>query len=170
MIYTGTFTNNGAYISDPAIQRFDNLLVGQTGYLKGGLADFFLIGGNFVNYSTMNTDWNTSLAYLGFVDGTSALHDLYLTGANSGATLSGYKDNFSWGVLDLIGDYLKLYDGNDVVGGALYAGGLWGASDHGPPRHQYHRHGRVGHLLPGDISRGTNTSTGGRMTSPGAGI
>jgi hypothetical protein len=130
-VYTGTFTNNGAYISDPAVQRFNNLIIGQTGYLQGGIADFFLIGGNLVNYSTMNTDWNTSLAYLGFVDGTSALHDLYLTGADFGASLTGYKDNFSWGVLDLIGDSLTLYDGNDVTGGALYVGGLWGLDING---------------------------------------
>jgi hypothetical protein len=125
-VYTGTFTNNGAYISDPASQRFNNLVVGQTGYLKGGLADSFLIGGNFVNHSTMNTSWNTSLAFLGFVDGTTSLHDFYLTGADFGATLSGYSNNFSWGALDLIGDSLRLFDGNDVAGGALYVGGIWG--------------------------------------------
>jgi hypothetical protein len=125
-VYTGTFTNNGAYISDPAAQLFNNLVVGQTGYLQGGLADFFFIGGNFENYSVMNTSWNTSQAYLGFVDGASSLHDFYLTGADVGPTLAGYNDNFSWGVLDLIGDFLTLYDGNDVTGGALYVGGIWG--------------------------------------------
>ena len=51
-----------------------------------------------MNSSTMKTDWNTSLAYLGFVDGTTSLHDFSLAGADYGATLAGYKDNFSWGV------------------------------------------------------------------------
>ena len=76
--YIGTFTNNGAYISDPAAQYFNDLIIGQKGYIKGGLLDFFYIGGDFKNQSTMSTAWNTSLAYLGFVDGADSLHDFYL--------------------------------------------------------------------------------------------
>jgi hypothetical protein len=131
-VYTGTFTNNGAYISDPATQHFNDLVIGQTGYIKGGLLDFFYVGGDFKNQSTMNTFWNTSLAYLGFVDGADSLHDFYLAGVDYGASLSGYSDNFSWGFLDLRGDFLNLYDGNNIAGGALYAGDIWGLqiSDH----------------------------------------
>ena len=124
--YTGTFTNNGAYISDPAAQYFNDLVIGQTGYIKGGLLDFFYIGGDFKNQSVMNTFWNTSLAYLGFVDGADALHDFYLAGVDYGASLSGYSDNFSWGFLDLRDDFLNLYDGNDIAGGALYVGDIFG--------------------------------------------
>jgi hypothetical protein len=126
VVYTGTFTNNGAYISDPAAQYFNDLVIGQTGYIKGGLLDFFYIGGDFKNQSTMNTAWNTSLAYLGFVDGADSLHDFHLAGVDYGASLAGYSDNFSWGFLDLRGDFLKLYDGNDIAGGALYAGDIFG--------------------------------------------
>jgi hypothetical protein len=125
-VYTGTFTNNGAYISDPATQRFNNLVIGPTGYLKGSLGDFFFVGGDFLNQSTMATAWNTSRAYLGFVDSLDALHVLDLPGVDAGATAAGYRRNFSWGVLDLRGDSLTLRDGNAVAGGALYAGGLWG--------------------------------------------
>ena len=124
--YTGTFTNNGAYISDPAAQHFNDLIIGQNGYLKGGLADFFFVRGDFKNQSTLNTVWNTSFAYLGFEDGANPLHGFYLAGQDYGAVPTGYKDNFSWGFLDLTGDTLQLYDGNNIAGGALYAGDLWG--------------------------------------------
>ena len=118
--YTGTFTNNGAYISDLATQYFSNLIVGETGYLVGQNLDQFLIGGDFINYSTMSELWNTSHAYLGFIDGTDNIHDLYLTGFDYGIGMPGYSNNFSWGTLDLTGDYLHLFDGNSTGGGALY--------------------------------------------------
>lgn len=107
-VYTGTFTNNGAYFSDPATQYFNNLTVGQNGYLVGQNLDKFFISGDFINQSTMNTAWNTSHAYLGFTTGDDALHDLYLTGADYGPTMSAYADNFAWGTLDLTGEDLYL--------------------------------------------------------------
>lgn len=120
-IYKGSFTNNGAYISDPAIQYFNDLIVGENGYLAGQNLDHFFISGDFINYSTMNELWNTSHSQLGFLDGTDNIHDLYLTGDDYGATMSGYANNFSWGMLDITGDHLSLYDGNSLTtGGALY--------------------------------------------------
>ncbi len=119
-VYTGTFTNTGAYISDPATQYFKDLAVGQTGYLIGQNLDKFLISGDFINNSTMNDLWNTSHSYLGFLDGASNSHNLYLAGFDYGAIMSGYDNNFSWGDLDLTGDYLNLFDGNSTLGGALY--------------------------------------------------
>ncbi|HBZ56608.1 MAG TPA: hypothetical protein DEO88_14480 [Syntrophobacteraceae bacterium] len=67
-VYTGSFTNNGAYISDPSTQHFVNLTVGSSGYLQGGLDDKWIISGNFISTST-SPDWNTALADLEF-DGT----------------------------------------------------------------------------------------------------
>lgn len=119
-VYTGTFTNNGAYISDPATQYFKNLAIGQTGYLVGQYLDRFLISGDFINNSTMNDLWNTSHAYLGFLDDTDNIHSLYLAGLDVGSGMPGYDNNFSWGILDLTGDYLNLFDGNGTAGGALY--------------------------------------------------
>lgn len=118
--YTGTFTNNGAYISDPATQYFNNLTIGNTGYLVGQHGDRFYISGDFINHSTMNTDWNTKQSYLGFITGEDNLHDLYLVGMDYGTKMSAYSDNFSWGTLDITGNMLYLYDGNDIAGGALY--------------------------------------------------
>ena len=91
-VYTGTFTNNGTYISDPAVNKFYNLIITQTGYLQGGTSDQFLISGYFQNMST-STLWNTSDALLGF-DG-SGLHSLYEA-----------KDCY-W-------DTLKIFDGNSI--------------------------------------------------------
>ncbi len=91
-VYTGTFTNNGTYISDPAVNKFYNLIITQTGYLQGGTSDQFLISGYFQNMST-STLWNTSDALLGF-DG-SGLHSLHEA-----------KDSY-W-------DTLKIFDGNSI--------------------------------------------------------
>ena len=88
--YTGIFTNNGGYISDPSYNKFDNLLIGPNGYLQGSAGDQFLISKDFLNYSTSSL-WNTTDALLGF-DG-SGLHSLYETG------------DFQW-------DTLKIFDGN----------------------------------------------------------
>jgi len=30
-----------------------------------------------------------------------------------------FRNNFSWGTLDIFGNIIYLYDGNDTVGGAL---------------------------------------------------
>ena len=91
-IFNGTFTNNGAYVSDPAINHFINLVIGQTGYLQGGSSDQFLISGYFQNMST-NTLWNTSNALLGFDGGGQ--HSLFENGT------------FHWGTLDI-------FDGNSI--------------------------------------------------------
>lgn len=116
-VYTGSFTNNGAYVSDPALQYFNDLIIGENGYLVGQNLDQFLVSGDFINHSTMNELWNTSHSRLGFLDGTDNIHDLYLTGNDYGTAMSGYANNFSWGVLDVTGDHLSLYDGNSLITG-----------------------------------------------------
>ena len=106
-IFTGTFTNNGTYISDPAVNKFYNLIITQNGYLKGGIDDQFLISKDFLNYST-NTLWNTSDALLGFEGGGQ--HTLYQT------------SDCHW-------DTLKIFDGNSIMlsgTGTLYLENLIG--------------------------------------------
>ncbi|MGQ9687388.1 MAG: hypothetical protein ACUVXF_01160 [Desulfobaccales bacterium] len=44
---SGTFSNNGADISYPSQQTFDNLVVGETGYLVGFSQDIFEVTGDF---------------------------------------------------------------------------------------------------------------------------
>lgn len=119
-VYSGTFTNNGAYISDPATQYFNDLIVGYSGYLVGQKLDIFNISGDFINNSSMNMDWQTSQAYLAFLNGADNLHDFYLTGADFGANMLGYSNNFAWGVFDVTGDIVNFFDGNSELGAALY--------------------------------------------------
>ena len=124
--YTGTFTNTGAYISDPSDNYFTDLTVSDTGYLQGGAGDRFFISGDFNNTSTQDALWNTVDAYLEFqygIDMFPSEHDMLLTGYDYGAVLTGYDDNFAWGEMALAGsNSLTLRDGNTEDGGALYLG------------------------------------------------
>jgi hypothetical protein len=120
--YTGTFTNNGRYESDPSTNIFnDDLIVGSAGYIVGGSGDEFVMNADFINNSTRAADWDTSLSTLLFDDGVTGAtnHTFALAGADLGN--SGYDDNFAWGALVIGGDdTLTLTDGTDTVGAALY--------------------------------------------------
>ncbi len=117
--FTKTFINNSAYISTASKNYFTDLSVGDTGYLTGGMDDSFYISGDFINYSTQNTVWNTVDAYLGFTG--AGMHYLYLTGDDLGQDPAGYVDNFAWGSFWMdSGVELFLMDGNGTPGGALY--------------------------------------------------
>lgn len=112
--WTGTFTNNGAYISDPSTQVFASLNIGSSGYLQGGASDVFDVLDNLVNDSTQNSLWSTGLSTLEFSGSSGAAHEAALAGL-SGA---GFGNNFSWGTLALsAGNSLDLTAGS---GNALY--------------------------------------------------
>jgi len=49
--FLGTYTEYGAYISDPSKTYFTNLTIESPGYLKGSFGDEFYISGNFINNS-----------------------------------------------------------------------------------------------------------------------
>ncbi|MGH2508834.1 MAG: PEP-CTERM sorting domain-containing protein, partial [Ktedonobacteraceae bacterium] len=125
--YLGTFMNNGAYSSDPSTNEFNNLQVGQGGYLTGSPDDLFSLSGSFDNQSTQNTLWNTMLSTLAFIG--PGLHEFDLAGEDFGATLFGYQNNFAWGALDLSGlsGELVLGSGNPDFTDALYVDGILGA-------------------------------------------
>jgi len=122
----GNLNNNGAIISDPSTQIFNNLTVGAAGYLTGAAGDVFTITGNFVNNSAQSSAWNTLQAALAFATGTSSAHSVALGGADLGRTSMGFTDNFAWNSLDLTGQTLTLTDGNATPGGALYVADLTG--------------------------------------------
>jgi hypothetical protein len=124
--WAGSFTNSGAYISDPATNYFTDLIVGPSGYLVGGAGDQFIISNDFINQSTQNLLWKTLGAVVQFTTGTDSLHNLYLPGQDLGPSWAGYTDNFAWGTLDLTGQSLNLVDGNATAGGALYVGKILG--------------------------------------------
>ncbi|MFQ5588008.1 MAG: PEP-CTERM sorting domain-containing protein [Nitrospiria bacterium] len=132
-VFTGTFTNNGTYYSDPSDNYFVDLIVNDPGYLLGGLGDNFFISRSFQNYSSRNTLWDTSDALLGFgftnTGAQSGLSmDFYLSGEDFGSGISGYSDNFAWDTLELAtGNRLNLFDGNTGNSGtALYVNTLLG--------------------------------------------
>ncbi|WKJ91421.1 autotransporter domain-containing protein [Methylomonas montana] len=121
--YTGAFANNGAYISDPSTNQFNNLSVGSTGYLVGGTGDQFIVAGDFNNASNENMLWNTANADLIFSGLTGTHHTMGLASADQGITATVPANNFAWGSMTLnSGNFLKLVDGNTPPGAALYAG------------------------------------------------
>ncbi|WP_083960620.1 autotransporter domain-containing protein [Methylomonas lenta] len=123
--YTGNFTNNGAYLSDPSTSQFNNLNVGSSGYLVGGAGDQFIVTGDFNNSSTQNTLWNTANADLIFAGPAGTQHVMGLTGVDRGVTDAGSVDNFAWGSMTLNnGNLLSMVDGNTTPGAALYASRL----------------------------------------------
>ncbi|MDH3458035.1 MAG: PEP-CTERM sorting domain-containing protein, partial [Gemmatimonadota bacterium] len=117
--FAGTYTENGGYISDPSDNFFEDIILGETGYLVGGVGDRFFVDGDFLSASVLSGVWQTRAAELIFQGGTG--HTLQYTGADLGAVGDGYADNFAWGVLQLgAGDTLILGDGDAVPGAALY--------------------------------------------------
>jgi len=124
--YAGAFTNHGAYISDPSSNYFnDDLVIGSVGYLTGGKADEFYLYKSLLNSSTQNTLWSTGQSLLGFSG--SGSHTFSLTGADMGAILTGYANNFAWGTFTIAsGNSVYLSDGNATPGGAQYVGGISG--------------------------------------------
>lgn len=123
--YTGNFTNNGAYLSDPSTSQFNDLNVGSSGYLVGGAGDQFIVTGDFNNSSTQNTLWNTANADLIFAGPAGTQHVMGLTGVDRGVTDAGSIDNFAWGSMTLSnGNLLSMVDGNTTPGAALYASRL----------------------------------------------
>jgi len=117
--FTGTYTENGTYVSDPADNYFTDLLIGTNGKLTGGLGDRFFVLRDFTNGSTQSTAWTTHDSDLIF-DGGPA-HTFALAGADMGASAAGFTDNFAWKTIRLAaGQSLTLTDGNATPGAALY--------------------------------------------------
>jgi len=82
--FTGTFTNNGAYVSDPADNFFTDLTVGASGYIQAGAGDRFFIAGSYASSSTKNTLFNVDGAELHFIGGGP--HTYNVTGTASDFT------------------------------------------------------------------------------------
>jgi hypothetical protein len=102
--------------------NFIDLEVGEEGYLVGASQDLFIVANDFINQSTRNEDWDTDEAILRFAPGAIIFTTFYLAGAD----LAGYNNNFAWGTLDIAGQIVHLFDGNDTPGGAMYVGEILG--------------------------------------------
>lgn len=117
--FAGTYTENGAFISDPADNLFANLVVAESGYLVGGHGDRFLVAGDFLPESMRADAWETSSAELVMRAGDGERR-LAVVGEDRGISAAGYEANFAWRRLVLPGEGVWLEDGNDTPGGAIY--------------------------------------------------
>jgi hypothetical protein len=127
--FAASYTENGTFISDPATQNFQDLTISSTGALVGGEGDVFSIAGNLLNKSTQREAWDTRYAEIKLIGGHT--HTLAWSGADLGADMSGFDNNFAIGTLLVAsGDSLTLEDGDANPGAAIYvttldfAGGL----------------------------------------------
>ncbi len=108
--FTGTYTEFGAYISDPSENYFADLIVEASGYLTGGAGDKFIVDGDFINNSTQSGLWDTAEAYLGF-SGLGHLHDFGLADV---ADVDNPYD-YAWGTLELLdGGSLTILGGDNA--------------------------------------------------------
>ncbi len=104
--FAGTFTNNGVFSSDPATQHFQDLIIGSTGALQGGVGDVFVINGTLNNQSRANVGFDIAHAQITLATGA---HDFTWSAADRGATVAGYDNNFVVGNFELqIGATLNL--------------------------------------------------------------
>ncbi|MCV2368389.1 PEP-CTERM sorting domain-containing protein [Roseateles oligotrophus] len=127
VVFEGTLTNNGAYISDPSENHFSNLIVNEQGFLVGETGDSFIFSGNFINHSAQASQWQTGAASLVFAGPGSKT--MLLAGEELGFSAAGSQNNFSWGELALAGGaHLALADGNASIGAALYVGRVTGVA------------------------------------------
>ena len=131
MQFLAGLINNGAYITDPADNMFDNLTVGSTGYLIGSTGDRFIVSGDFIDSSTQNAlwdtgDWNSGGAQLAFL--TGGAHKMSFDGTDLGPTYQGYLDNFAWGALRLrlnqTLQFIGAHGKGQYIGGLVLDGGL----------------------------------------------
>jgi hypothetical protein len=118
-VYTGAFTNAGAYISDPSSNFFTDLIVDPSGYLIGGAGDLFSIAGKFLN-SSSSALWDTKNADLAFTG--AGTHDFQMGPAGSVFKFEwdefllkdGVKLNLKGGEIWV--DELLGYDPGDLLG------------------------------------------------------
>jgi hypothetical protein len=117
--FTGSYTENGVFNSDPATNYFTDLILGSTGYLLGGVRDQFFVAHNLLNASAQSNLWNTAQAGL-FLKG-GANHLMQLTGRDVGPSYTGYQFNSAWGTVQLgAGEPLTLANGSAAPSAALY--------------------------------------------------
>ncbi len=123
--YGDTFTNHGAYLSDPSTNNFTTLIIGPGGYLVGGTGDKFVVKADMLNGSLQSTAWSTVPAELSFRNTGSTAHTMSLAGRDMGASYFGMIGNFAWDTLRLrAGESLTLTDGNATPGAAFYTDSL----------------------------------------------
>src|SRR5207237_965321 len=91
--FSGSYIENGTFISDPADNYFNDVQIGLAGAWVGGTGDRFFVSGDFRNQSTQAGNWDTAAAELHLLSGRGDL--LEVNGQDLGITFDGYHDNFA---------------------------------------------------------------------------
>jgi hypothetical protein len=127
LTFGGTFIVSGALASDPSILNFGDLSVDMTGSVQAGAGDLYKVGGDFLNHSTQNTQWDTRGAALEFAGVPGTSHRLLLTGTDSGGGFESLNKNFGWGELLIDSSNALMLESGSPTGTAFYVDALIGA-------------------------------------------
>ncbi len=125
--FEGDYLEQGTFYSNHGDTWLDNITVDENGALIAGESgqdalERFFIAGDFANYSTRNTEWDTINAMLVFTGSINGNHNFFLAGLETESALDGFSDNFAWGYTDLGDDVdmLFLLDGNEQNKGTAF--------------------------------------------------
>ncbi|HEV2969514.1 MAG TPA: autotransporter-associated beta strand repeat-containing protein [Pirellulales bacterium] len=94
--------------------QYQNLTLGPSGALIGGLGDVFNVRGNLIDNSAQNTFWDTHLSRVGF--NAAGSHQLTWTATEQGRGNAGFINNFAVGIFVVPSGASLTTSG----GGALY--------------------------------------------------
>jgi hypothetical protein len=126
--FGGSFIVSGILASDPSILSFGDLSIDPTGSIQASSGDVYKVGGNFLNRSTQNTQWNTTGALLEFTGLPGTSHNLLLTGTDLGNGFDGFNNNnFSWEELLIDASNQLFLQSGSADGNAFYVDALVGA-------------------------------------------
>jgi hypothetical protein len=89
-IYTGTFTNNGAFVSDSCLNTFTDLIIGADGTMRGDGEDLWYVNGKIIGVK-IDGDTVTNIS------GAEGMYVYYNPTAADNAYLKGLTYNLSGG-------------------------------------------------------------------------
>lgn len=117
--FNGSYEERGILRGQSATLGFDKVDIDPDGYWVLDAESVIRVHGDFRNGSRQTEAWKTDTATLEILANDQSVG---LAGADLGATLAGFSNNFAWRQLGiLLGTSVNLEDGNDVAGAALYA-------------------------------------------------
>jgi hypothetical protein len=109
-VYTGSFTNNGSFISDSSINMFTDLIIGENGYMEGDAEDLWYVGGKLLGIKI-------SAGTVTNISGSTGMQVYYLPSVAENSYLMGLTYNLLGGgklIPTLSGDF----DGDSDVDGS----------------------------------------------------
>jgi hypothetical protein len=98
-VHMNNLDNNAEYKSGSSHHFFNNINIGESGYLVAGENDEFFIEGDFHNLTDQFALWETSQASFHFIGDEQ--QKLFLRSQDLGAILEGYMNNLALGTLHI---------------------------------------------------------------------